>query len=243
MKKKMYCVTALALALVLSLAGCGSSIKPASDSSSSDTDYSSDASLQDNEEPEESGQQDNKEPEESGQQDNEEPEESGQQDNEEPEESGQQDESVWEISFTNGKGFDASKYDLELVDTNIASTVNSYEVQTDNYDVMNILEAALRFDTTATELADSLVDNIRESSGETPLMDIHQEGVYVTGIHEGMIVLAFITDGPDDTVYVLCLYSTDMENCIDILNSIIDDFLASDITENGGRTEYGEPVN
>lgn len=221
MKNKMYCVTVLALALVLALAGCGSSIKPASDSSSSDTDYSSDASLQDNEEPEESWQQDN----------------AG------PEEFGQQDESVWEISFTNGKGFDASKYDLELVDTSIISTVNSYEIQTDNYDAMNILEAALRFNTTATELADSLVDRIRESSGETPLLDIHQEGVYVTGSHEDMIALAFITDGPDDTVYALCLYSSDAENCIDILNSIIDDFLASDITENGGRTEYGEPVN
>lgn len=162
------------------------------------------------------------------------------QDNEEPQQP--QSEDTWEITFTNEKGFDASKYDLKLVDTDIFSSVNSYEVQTGSYDTQNILEAALRFDTTATELAASLTENIKTSSGVTPVLDIHEEGVYLTGLYEGMITLAFITDGADSTTYVLCLYSSDTENCIDILNSIIDDFLASGIVESSGRTAYGELV-
>ena len=162
------------------------------------------------------------------------------QDNEEPQQP--QSEDTWEITFTNGKSFNVSKYDLKLVDTDIISSVNSYEVRTGSYDTQNILEAALRSDTTATELADSLIESIKASSGETPLLDIHEEGAYITGIYEGMIALAFITDGADGTTYTLCLYSSDAENCIDILNSIIDDFLASGSVESSGRTAYGEPV-
>lgn len=163
------------------------------------------------------------------------------QDNEEPPQP--QSEDTWEISFTNGKGFNASKYDLKLVDTNVFSSVNSYEVQIGSSDTQNILEAALRIDTTATELADSLAESIKASSGVTPVLDIHEEGAYITGIYEGMFTLAFVTDGVDGTTYALCLYSSDAENCIDILNSIIDDFLASDIVESSGRTAYGEQVN
>ncbi|MDE5893104.1 MAG: hypothetical protein K2H45_09300, partial [Acetatifactor sp.] len=147
---------------------------------------------------------------------------------------------IWEISFASGKGFNASEYELKLLGTNESTGGNSYEVITADSEVQNIFEVAVKSGTNYTEAASSLADTLKAQSGETPLLDIHEEGAYITGIYNGMIALVFTADGTDGLTYMMILYSNDTNNCIDILNSIIDDFLASDITGSNARTEYGE---
>lgn len=147
---------------------------------------------------------------------------------------------AWDVTFASGKGFNTTKYKVNLYDINSNNGAATYEVATDNSDVQNILEAVVRSDTSYKEVASALADILRERSGETPLLDIHEEGAYITGINNGMLALVFTADGTDGLTYVMSLYSTDTDNCIDILNSIIDDFLASDITSCSARTEYGE---
>lgn len=148
-----------------------------------------------------------------------------------------------DVCFASGKSFNVSKYELLMLNTNENTGGNSYEVITADDHVQNILEIAVKSDTNYTETASSLADTLQAQSGETPLLDIHEEGAYITGIYNNMIALVFTADGTDGLTYMMALYSNDTDNCIYIFNSIIDDFLASDITDSSARTEYGETVS
>lgn len=156
---------------------------------------------------------------------------------------------AWDVTFANGKGFDVPSRILNLIDTDEATGTKTYDVPAiiDHNPVYgersNLLQITVKSDSSATETASQLAVSIKAQSGETPVMDIHEEGAYITGIYENMLTLVFIADGTDGLTYVMCLYTDDMDNCIDLFYYIIDQFLASGITENNGRTAYGQPVN
>lgn len=160
-----------------------------------------------------------------------------------------QDGDAWDVTFANGKGFDVPSRILNLIDTDETTGARTYEIP----DIIdhnpewgerrNLLQITVISDSSASETASQLADSIKAQSGETPVIDYHEEGAYITGIYENMLTLVFTADGVDGLTYVMCLYSNDTQKCTDTFYSIIDEFLACGITENNGRTAYGQPVN
>lgn len=106
----------------------------------------------------------------------------------------------------------------------------------------SVIETATTNDFTASEAAQTMADNLKASSGETPVMDYHDEGVYITGLYNDEIMLCFLADGPE-TTYIMSMRTVDTENSIKIFNSVISDFLAGGATDSSLRTEYGQAVD
>ena len=83
---------------------------------------------------------------------------------------------------------------------------------------------------------------MKENSGEVPFVDYHEEGIYITGIMEDLLMLSFIREDGEGQTYLLTVYTMDTDNALDITNSIVSDFLASGIAGYAARTEYGEAI-
>lgn len=137
-----------------------------------------------------------------------------------------------EIAFSDGKSFKLTSYDFTHESGYTYRIVGS-----DSY-----LEAGIFENISASEAGDAIAKALEENSGITPVVDVHDEGIYITGILDQQFDLAFIRDGGKGIVYCLNLITVDTENSLDIMNSIVDDFLASGIAEEAERTVYGEPV-
>lgn len=138
-----------------------------------------------------------------------------------------------EIAFADGKSFKLTRYDFTHESGYTYRIVGS-----DSY-----LEAGIFENITASEAGDAVTKALQDNSGVTPVVDIHDEGIYITGILNQQFDLAFIKDGGNGVVYCLNLITADKENSLEIMNSIVDDFLASGIAGDSERTAYGEPVD
>lgn len=148
------------------------------------------------------------------------------------------------ISFLNGNKFECSEYDVVLYNYDTTIPCTMYTINIPDSEYKYLITATTNHDVAYTELADAVANELKESYNVTPFIDIHDEGAYITGILEDRVMLTFIAnDNNSGTTYSLRLDTDDSDNCIDILNSIIDDFLASGITDNEYRTEYGEKVD
>ena len=148
------------------------------------------------------------------------------------------------ISFLNGNKFKCSEYDVILYNYDTTIPCTMYTINIPDSEYKYLITATTNHDVAYTELADAVANELKESYNVTPFIDIHDEGTYITGILEDRVMLTFIAnDNNSGTTYSLRLDTDDSDNCIDILNSIIDDFLASGITDNEYRTEYGEKVD
>ncbi len=106
----------------------------------------------------------------------------------------------------------------------------------------SVIETVVTKDFTASEAAQTMADNLKASSGETPVLDYHDEGVYITGIYNDEFMLCFLADGEDGT-YIMSMRTVDADNSIKIFNSVISDFLAGGATDSSLRTEYGQAVD
>ena len=109
-------------------------------------------------------------------------------------------------------------------------------------DSESVIETAITSDYTAADAAQTMADSLKAASGETPVVDIHDEGVYITGLYENAFMLCFLADGVD-TTYIMSMRTADADNSIKIFNSVISDFLAGGATDYSVRTEYGKPVD
>lgn len=138
-----------------------------------------------------------------------------------------------EIVFTNGKSFVLTKYEVE------GMSGPNYKLK----DTQSFLEPVSTTDISVSDAASTMADNMKADSGEAAVIDVHDEGTYITGLFQDNFDLVFLAEGDDGTTYILNLLTSDTENAIDIMNSVISDFLASDITSATGRTAYGEPVD
>ncbi len=147
-----------------------------------------------------------------------------------------------QIGFSNGNGFNSHVDNIVLANVNEEAGVYTYYINDENGEPVYMLETMARVLTDKIEAAEAYAKAIKENSGEAPVIDVHEEGVYVTGLYNGMIALVFTADAENSNTYVMALYATETENCINVFNSIIDDFLAAGFTSYSTRTEYGEPV-
>lgn len=135
------------------------------------------------------------------------------------------------MGFANGYVFDLTKCTIE-------------DHQGFNFKIEgseSVVEAAITDEYTAFEAIDTMATNIKEESGEAPLIDTHKEGVYLTGFYNDAFILCFAAEG-DGVTYIMSMRTVDADNCIDIFNGIISDFLRGGATEYSVRTEYGEEV-
>lgn len=136
------------------------------------------------------------------------------------------------VTFENGKSFQLTEVTIERY------VENGYKLE----GTESILEVGVFTDYPASELAGDMSELMKENSGEVPLMDYHEEGIYITGIMEDMFMLSFIREDGEGQTYLLAVYTVDADNALDITNSIISDFLASGIAGYTVRTEYGEAI-
>lgn len=137
-----------------------------------------------------------------------------------------------EIAFSDGSSFKLTSYDFTHESGYTYRIVGS-----DSY-----LEAGIFENISAAEAGDAIKKALQDNSGIAPVVDIHDEGIYITGILNQQFDLAFVRDGGKGIVYCLNLITVDTENSLEIMNSIVDDFLASGIAGEAERTVYGEPV-
>lgn len=141
-------------------------------------------------------------------------------------------EDVTTVTFENGKSF-------QLTEAAIEGEVElGYKLE----GTESILEVAVTTDYPASQLAGDMSELMKENSGEIPLVDNHEEGIYITGIMEDVLMLVFIREDGEGQTYVLSVYTVDTDNALDITNGIISDFLASGIAGYAARTEYGEAI-
>ena len=141
-------------------------------------------------------------------------------------------EDVTTVTFENGKSF-------QLTEATIEGEVElGYKLE----GTESILEVAVTTDYPASQLAGDMSELMKENSGEIPLVDNHEEGIYITGIMEDVLMLVFIREDGEGQTYVLSVYTVDTDNALDITNGIISDFLASGIAGYAARTEYGEAI-
>lgn len=141
-------------------------------------------------------------------------------------------EDVTTVTFENGKSF-------QLTEAAIEGEVElGYKLK----GTESILEVAVTTDYPASQLAGDMSELMKENSGEIPLVDNHEEGIYITGIMEDVLMLVFIREDGEGQTYVLSVYTVDTDNALDITNGIISDFLASGIPGYAARTEYGEAI-
>ena len=139
---------------------------------------------------------------------------------------------VTTVTFENGKSF-------QLTEAAIEGEVElGYKLE----GTESILEVAVTTDYPASQLAGDMSELMKENSGEIPLVDNHEEGIYITGIMEDVLMLVFIREDGEGQTYVLSVYTVDTDNALDITNGIISDFLASGIAGYAARTEYGEAI-
>lgn len=136
------------------------------------------------------------------------------------------------VTFENGKSFQLTEVTIERY------VENGYKLE----GTESILEVGVFTDYPASELAGDMSELMKENSGEVPLMDYHDEGIYITGIMEDMFMLSFIREDDEGQTYILALYTVDTDNALDITNGIVSDFLASGIAGYAARTEYGEAI-
>ena len=136
------------------------------------------------------------------------------------------------VTFENGKSFQLAEVTIERY------VENGYKLE----GTESILEVGVFTDYPASELAGDMSELMKENSGEVPLMDYHDEGIYITGIMEDMFMLSFIREDDEGQTYILALYTVDTDNALDITNGIVSDFLASGIAGYAARTEYGEAI-
>ena len=136
------------------------------------------------------------------------------------------------VTFENGKSF-------QLTEVTIEGFVKSgYKLE----GTQSFLQVGVFTDYPASEFAESMSELMKENSGEVPFVDYHEEGIYITGIMEDLLMLSFIREDGEGQTYLLTVYTMDTDNALDITNSIISDFLASGIAGYAVRTEYGEAI-
>lgn len=136
------------------------------------------------------------------------------------------------VTFENGKSF-------QLTEVTIEGFVKSgYKLE----GTQSFLQVGVFTDYPASEFAESMSELMKENSGEVPFVDYHEEGIYITGIMEDLLMLSFIREDGEGQTYLLTVYTMDTDNALDITNSIISDFLASGIAGYAARTEYGEAI-
>lgn len=136
------------------------------------------------------------------------------------------------VTFENGESFELTESTIEG-DTELGYKLAGTE---------SILEVTVVEDYPATDLVGDLTDELKENSGETPIIDYHGEGTYLTGIYDDMLLLVFVREDGEGLTYVLTVYTVDTDNAIDIMNGIVTDFLESGIAGYDERTEYGNVV-
>lgn len=136
------------------------------------------------------------------------------------------------VTFENGKSF-------QLTEVTIEGFVKSgYKLE----GTQSFLQVGVFTDYPASEFAESMSELMKENSGEAPFVDYHEEGIYITGIMEDLLMLSFIREDGEGQTYLLTVYTMDTDNALDITNSIVSDFLASGIAGYAARTEYGEAI-
>lgn len=136
------------------------------------------------------------------------------------------------VTFENGKSF-------QLTEVTIEGFVKSgYKLE----GTQSFLQVGVFTDYPASEFAESMSELMKENSGEVPFVDYHEEGIYITGIMEDLLMLSFIREDGEGQTYLLTVYTMDTDNALDITNSIVSDFLASGIAGYAARTEYGEAI-
>lgn len=135
------------------------------------------------------------------------------------------------VGFANGYVFDLTEQKIEYHE--------GYYFKIEGSE--SVLETSITDEYSAAEAADIMVESLKADSGETPIMDVHSEGIYITGLYDDAFILCFLADG-EDVTYILSLRTVDVDNGINIVNSIISDFLRGDATDASVRTEYGQPV-
>ena len=132
------------------------------------------------------------------------------------------------VTFENGKSFQLTEAAIR-----VESDVKiGYELQ----GTASILEVGVFTDYPASEFAENMSELMKENSGEVPFVDYHEEGIYITGIMEDLLMLSFIREDGEGQTYLLTVYTMDTDNALDITNSIISDFLASGIAGYAVRT-------
>lgn len=136
------------------------------------------------------------------------------------------------VTFENGESFQLTEVTIEG-DVELGYKLEGTE---------SILEVAVTTDYSASEFAGDMSELMKKNSGEIPLVDYHEEGIYITGIMEDMLMLVFIREDGEGQTYILTVYTVDTDNALDITNGIISDFLASGIAGYTVRTEYGEAI-
>ena len=136
------------------------------------------------------------------------------------------------VTFENGKSFQLTEVTIEG-DVELGYKLEGTE---------SVLEVAVTTDYPASEFVGDMSELMKENSGELPLVDYHEEGIYITGIMEDMLMLVFIREDGEGQTYVLTVYTVDTDNALDITNGIISDFLASGIAGYTVLTEYGEAI-
>lgn len=136
------------------------------------------------------------------------------------------------VTFENGKSF-------QLTEVTIEGFVKSgYKLE----GTQSFLQVGVFTDYPASEFAESMSELMKENSGEVPFVDYHEEGIYITGIMEDLLMLSFIREDGEGQTYLLTVYTMDTDNALNITNSIVSDFLASGIAGYAARTEYGEAI-
>ena len=136
------------------------------------------------------------------------------------------------VTFENGKSF-------QLTEVTIEGFVKSgYKLE----GTQSFLQVGVFTDYPASEFAENMSELMKENSGEVPFVDYHEEGIYITGIMEDLLMLSFIREDGEGQTYLLTVYTMDTDNALDITNSIVSDFLASGIAGYAARTEYGEAI-
>ena len=147
------------------------------------------------------------------------------------------------IEFTDGSKFICTEYEVEIYNYDESTNAAQYTINIPNNDCTYTLIAKFDEGVTYTDVADADASKIKEESGMAPMLDIHGEGVYITGLYRDLLFMQFTANEKEnDKTYSLVLHTDDSDTCIDIFNSIIDDLLASGVTDNEYRTQYGEKV-
>ena len=136
------------------------------------------------------------------------------------------------IGFADGLVFDLSKSTIE------DHQGFSFKIEGSE----SVVETGITDEYTPFEAIDTMATNIKEESGEAPVIDTHKEGVYLTGLYNDAFILCFAAQG-EDVTYIMTMRTVDVDNSIDIFNGIISDFLKAGATEYSVRTEYGVEVS
>lgn len=143
------------------------------------------------------------------------------------------------FAFPTGETFTSSEFTGELQSSNELSIYVLSGGSAEGVD--NMLQLGKIYDgSTEDDVVAAYTQMFQTNSGETPVTDVRDEGTYITGMYKSAYAVTFITTAENGDIYFMNLSTKDSDKTTTIMNSLVDDFLASDLIYSG--LEVMEPM-